>query len=291
MRNSKITFFSISLLVLFFLGNYKASAQENDKIEILLVGFAHLGQLDNGSPSSGIFSSEKQNQLKQLRDSLELFKPDMIMVELEPSEQKWNDSLYQLFRNGKLDLENFKYGAGETFQIGYKLGRELDLKNIYGVNYHKSTSQSLLEKGHNIDLFQRQLDKLQKTARPMAAEIQEGNLSLYDFIKKINEPEMLDLTHQLLFNIPAYVQNGNFSEALLGDIDMATVDKNYIGAEYISLFYNRNLKIYSNILNKQMETGNKRILLIIGQAHVGVLKDLLEDNPAYRVHDAISYLN
>ena len=30
---------------------------------------------------------------------------------------------------------------------------------------------------------------------------------------------------------------------------------------------------------------------MMGQAHIGILKDLLEDNPNYKIVDALAYLN
>lgn len=265
-------------------------AQDTEKIEIMLVGFAHLNQLSNGTPESNIFSKKKQAEIVKLTNSLKKFKPDMVMVELEPKEQKWNDSLFDLYKSNELDLRNFEYGAGETFQVGFRLGKMLELKKIYGVNYYSSTSQSLLSEGENIEIFHSALKELQNTARPLNKKVQQDSLSIYDFIRIINRPEMIDLTHHLLFNLPAYVRNGNFAQDKLDDIDMNNIDKEHIGAEFISLFYNRNLKIYSNILNTQMKTGKKKLLLIIGQAHVGILTDLFEDNKNYSIVSVLDFL-
>ncbi|MFC4213042.1 DUF5694 domain-containing protein [Pedobacter lithocola] len=52
----------------------------------------------------------------------------------------------------------------------------------------------------------------------------------------------------------------------------------YIGAELTSTFKNRDYKIYSNIVTKQLETQAKRMLLIIGVAHIGSLKSILRDD-------------
>lgn len=97
----------------------------------------------------------------------------------------------------------------------------------------------------------------------------------------MNKPELIKLTHRIIFNTPAYVINGEFDKNGKNTVNLGTIDTNYIGAEYITLFYNRNLKIYSNILNLQLTHQPKKMLLIIGQLHVGVLKDLVEENPNF----------
>ena len=107
----------------------------------------------------------------------------------------------------------------------------------------------------------------------------------------MNQDKFIDLSHNLIFNIPAYVINGEFSENGTNTVDIGEIDNKYIGAEYITLFYNRNLKIYSNILNTQLTHKSNKILVIIGQLHVGVLKDLLSHNPNYKVIDTSEYLD
>jgi pheromone shutdown protein TraB len=68
------------------------------------------------------------------------------------------------------------------------------------------------------------------------------------------------------------------------------VDTEYIGAHFITLFYNRNLKIYSNMLRAQQQSQAERVLAVFGVAHVGVLEELFAANPAYHVVHAATYL-
>ena len=281
--NFLLTFLIISLT------SFSNKQVQEEQVEIMFVGFDHLSQMDNGTESSNIFSKKKQKEIQQLTKKLEAFQPDMLMVELEPQEQKSIDSLFNLYKTGEQSLQDFENGAGETMQIGFRMAKDLQLPGVVGVNYYDSTSQSLLKEGKNIEIFQEALKKLQQTARPLKQKVQTNELSIYDYIKTMNQPEFIDLTHHLIFNLPAYIQQGKFSEK--GNYNKEIpINNEYIGAEYISLFYNRNLKIYSNILNKQLETGNKKLLVIIGQAHVGVLQDLVEENPTYKITSVVDYL-
>ena len=133
--------------------------------------------------------------------------------------------------------------------------------------------------------------KLINTARPLKKRVQQDSLSIYDYIRTMNQDKFVDLTHNLIFNLLAYVVNGAFSENGTNTVDIGEIDDSYIGAEYITLFYNRNLKIYSNILNTELKHKSNKVLLIMGQLHIGVLRDLLAHNPNYKVINALDYLD
>ena len=284
----------ISQIIIAILLAFQSSfglAQQNEKVEIMLVGFAHLSQMQNGTEAASMFNPKKQQELEKITAKIAQFQPDAIMVELTPQEQQWADSLYKLYQNDKLDLKMFEYGAGETYQVGFRLANKLNLDHVYGIDFNSSTSQNLLKEGDHFEYFQEQLKKLQQTSRPLGKQVMENSLSLYDFTKKINEPEMLDLSYRAVFNFPAYVLNGDFDKDGINYRELNSEEKRYAGAEYISLFFDRNIKIYSNILNTQLQTGSKRIYVMMGQAHIGILKDLLEDNPNYEIVDALAYLD
>ena len=280
-------FLTLAVLLLF---NSAIQAQANEKIEIMFVGFDHFSQLGDGTPASDVFSKKKQAEIAKLNEHLKGFSPDIIMVEVDPKEQHVIDSLYKLYRSGKLTFKDLENGSSETYQVGFKLGKQLKHDKIYGVDHYEAISQSLLNKGENIEVFQNGLKHLQQTARPKKKLVQQDSLSIYDYVLFMNKPEIIDMTHQLFYNLPALVVNGDFDEEGTNTLDLGKVDKEHIGAEYITLFYNRNLKIYSNILNTQMKSNKKRVLVLMGQTHVGVLQDLVEDNPSYNIVSPLTYL-
>lgn len=259
--------------------------------EILLVGFDHLAQMDNGTPTSNIFSSKKQGEIQKLTQKLAQFSPEMVMVEEEPNEQAQLDSLYALYAKNQLDLSKIENGSSELYQVGFRLAKQLDLHGVTGINHYEYTPQSLLASGKNIEIFKNGLGSLVQVARPLKKQVQADSLSIYDYIKTMNQPELVALSHRALFNLPAYVMDGEFSQSGTNTVDQGSIDNHYIGAEYISLFYNRNLKIYSNILNAQRTEHPKRIVLLMGQLHIGVLQDLLEENPNFKIIDVSTYLN
>ena len=255
----------------------------------MVVGSDHLSQLYNQQPASDVFSPKKQAELAKVRAQLARFQPDVILVESEPKEQPRIDSLYALYQEG-LQLASLPDGRSERYQIGFALARQLRLPSPKAVDYYAATSQSLLSTGTNIEAYAQDLKLLQTTARPLRTLVQHDSLSLYDYLALANQPAMVALVHRVQFNTPALVTNGSFAAGGTNTVDLGKVDAEYIGAHFITLFYSRNLKIYSNILRAQQQRHAKRVLVLFGVAHVGVLEELCAANPAYQVVHAATYL-
>ena len=260
------------------------------KIQVMVVGSDHLHQLYNKQPASDAFSPKKQAELAQVRAQLARFRPEVILVEAEPKEQGQIDSLYALYQKGLLQLERLPTGRSERYQVGFALAKQLQLPSPKAVDYFASTSQSLLSTGTNIEAYQQDLKLLQTTSRPLRTLVQRDSLSLYDYLALANQPAMIALVHRMQFNTPALVMNGTFAAGGTNSVDLGKVDTEYIGAHFITLFYNRNLKIYSNMLRAQQQSQAKRVLVVFGVAHVGVLEELFAANPAYQVVHAATYL-
>lgn len=260
------------------------------KIQIMVVGSDHLNQLYNKQPASDVFSPKKQAELAQVRAQLARFRPDVVLIEAEPKEQGQIDSLYALYQKGLLHLENLPTGRSERYQIGFALAKQLQLPSPKGVDYYAATSQSLLSTGTNIGAYTQDLKLLQTTARPLRTLVQHDSLSLYDYLALANQPEMIALVHRVQFNTPAVVTNGTFAAGGTNTVDLGKVDTEYIGAHFITLFYNRNLKIYANMLRAQQQSQAKRVLVLFGVAHVGVQEELFAANPAYHLVHAATYL-
>ena len=256
----------------------------------MVVGSDHLNQLYNKQPQSDVFSPKKQAELAKVRAQLARFRPEVILIEAEPKEQGQIDSLYAFYQQGLLQLQTLPTGRSERYQIGFGLAKQLQLPSPKAVDYYAATSQSLLSTGTNIEAYAQDLKLLQTTARPLKALVQHDSLSLYDYLALVNQPAMIALVHRMQFNTPALVMNGTFAAGGTNTVDLGKVDTEYIGAHFITLFYNRNLKIYSNMLRAQQQSQAKRVLVLFGVAHVGVLEELFAANPAYQVVHAAVYL-
>jgi len=276
-----------SLLSVTFL---QAQTQQN-KTSILLMGSTHFGQeaFYKQGASMDLFTPTRQKEIATINSQLAKYKPDLILIERESNEQHTVDSLYRLFEAGKLQFDQLKYGRAEEYQFGYKLAKQLNLKQIYGVDFYNGLSTRLLRDGKNIEQFNADLKSYSTLGRSLDQDLKDEKLSLKQYLLKLNAPETYQLTYYTLFISPAKVTNGSFGK-VDETVDTTRIDKSHIGAEYISIFYNRELKIYSNLLSLQQAHPSKRILLIMGQRHAAVLSKILGNDPNFDVVPLSSYL-
>jgi len=256
---------------------------------ILLLGCSHLAQLYKaGNPNSDVLTPTRQAELAAVLDGLARYQPDGILVEELPEQQGRLDSLYQRYRQGQLDLNALPGGRSEVYQLGFALGKRLGLARIQCVNAPGGTSQSILNAGQNIELYEQATADWRAFSDPFGQQLQAGTSTIGQFLRTINAPATLRQLHTLVYCTPARVTNGTLKPDEM--VDAAFINPKYVGAEFISVFYNRDLKVYSNIVTTQLQTRQTRQLLIIGARHVGSLQGILAADPAYRVAPTARYL-
>ena len=258
--------------------------------EILLLGCDHLAQTykaDNAN--TDVLTPKRQAELAALRAQLGRFKPEVVMIEELPERQARIDSLYQLYQQNKLDLATLPNGRSENYQLGFALAKELGLARVYCVNAPGGTSQSILHQGKNIELYQQETTQMRETTvKPAVQQLQSGSLTLGQYLRYLNSPATIQRLHHVVYRTPARVTDGTLKPDEM--VDANFLNPKYVGAEFISVFYNRDLKIYSNIVTTQLATKPRRMLQVIGLRHVGSLQGIFRDDPEYRLVDALSYL-
>lgn len=288
MNNQKTTIkYSLTLL---FIGIISLTYGQQSKTKILILGSDHLSQVyHNDYPSTDVFSDTNQKSLKSFNNTIKAFQPDMIGIESTPDQQQEIDSLYQLYLEDKLNLKTVEYGRSEKYQIAFPIGKSSGVDQIACINYKGGTSQSVLDNGDNIQIYKNEGKELGKIVMEKYGQLRQGTLSFKQYLTFLNQPENYGKIYRLRYITPAKVRNGRFKNPDKM-IDTAFIDREYIGAELISVFKNRDYKIYSNIVTNQMQKGTKRILIVIGVGHVESLKSIFKSDIDYEVVDAIDYL-
>ena len=292
-------FFTLVLCLIFNL----ACAQEKVEapIEVALLGVYHFDNpgLDViNKEVDDYFAPERQKQLEELNARLATLQPDKIFIERRPNRQALIDSLYNAFKQGQLSLQSLKRGRSEVFQIGFKLAKSLNLKQLYcsdapgifpfGIYQEKQEEFQLKE-----------LQELEaKMMRDMQEEDKEEESTIMGNLIKMNRPENI-LENHYWYNAvaprTAAPQINDNQSVVKRDTTSEGVDTyvkisyDYIGAELVGEWYKRNLKIYSNII-RNTAPNDKRILVIYGAGHIRILRHLFEDNPAYRVVEINDFL-
>lgn len=261
-------FWSISF-ILFITSGY---AQTTPKIKILLLGTFHFGQTgDKGKVTfEDLFSTKRQEELQQLTAQLARLKPDKIFVENEPSRQAHWDSLYAQYRQGALDTTAVR---NEIFQVGMRTARKAGLPRVICVDHDQPLPYDKLE------AFEQKTGKDSVALRKMAAY---KLLSLtYPYPKKTKKLATSTLHDYLL-----YVNSSEYDAANRADYFVyapaSGYDNDYTGVEFITSWYDRNAKIFTNML-RQAEPTDKLHIVLFGSSHLLPLRHYFQMHPYFEV--------
>ncbi|AIF45269.1 DUF5694 domain-containing protein [Virgibacillus sp. SK37] len=243
--------------------------KENSKPEVMILGTFHMRQTPDleGVDLSTISNEERENEIKEVLKAIQKFNPTKIAVEVVKEKQDALSKEYHQFLQGELALE-----VNEVHQFGFRAAAELHHKNVYAVDWMGSGSNldlgSVFEWGQteNPELYQ----QLNEYYRPKLEFPAEANI--LKLIQLCNDPARIKLDHEMYLAI--------------GRLQKHT---EYIGMDWLSWWYQRNLTIYSNIAELTKES-SERTLLIIGSAHVHLLSQFLKESGLYEVVPANEYI-
>lgn len=292
MRRKLVIFFILLLLPVTLTAQEKAKLPAK-KIQIVLLGTFHYGATsDTNKQEFDALAANRQKEIKQVNELLAKYNPDKIFVEHEPDQQaKW-DKIYEDFKKGieptGNDLRN------EIFQIGIKTAKQNNKpKGVICVDYQVPTDFEAALKNAKDDVERGYIKQVQAIGNaPEPKNTNEKFLFLpfqasKDFkILKLADANLRD--YYLWLNSPEAVLRGHY----INDHYLALAlgeGESYVGAEYETIWYNRNLKILTNILrNASLE--DNRYLLIIGAGHIKTLQDFFTGNPYFEIVSVESIL-
>lgn len=266
------------------------SVVQAQRTEIMLLGSDHLSQVyEEEHPNTDVLLPHNQRDVEAFSAVVAEFSPDVIMVEVLPEKQKELDSLYSLYLQDKLDLNDLIYGRSEVYQLAFRIGKKLGLKKIIAVNSEGGTSQGILDNGKNIEIYENDTKNLRKVVNETYEALQQGQLSFQEFLIFLNQPKTYNQIYRLRYITPARVRDGTFTNP---DemVNTEFINPDYIGAELISVFKNRDYKIYSNIVKTMLQEKPRRMLLIIGVGHIGSLKNIIRDDPEFEIVQTNEFL-
>ncbi len=228
--------------------------------EVAIVGTFHFPDRFD------IFSEKTQKEIGDFVGEMAKWRPDAVAIELPKREQKKLDAFYQSF-SAKDTAALHSYGKittyghegelttlNEAVQVGFRLAKKLGHPQIYGIDEDMELSDELAAMvGDAVEkpfaaLMRYQEERYDRSEKTVGA--------LY---RIHNDPEFLALDHAMYLSMNA-VNKGN-----------------YEGARLAAQWYERNLKIFSNLQNL-CET-KERVLVLIGSSHATILKELVHGCP------------
>ena len=257
--------------------------EQAPRAQLLFLGVFHFADqgLDAYKPRFrlDVRSPERQRQIEQLVEDLARFRPTKIAVEAEPQFQRTLDSLYGAYLEGTYQL-----GVSEVYQVGFRLAKRLRLPRVWAVDAEArgymtdaEARAKIAALDLNMDSLMRQIENDPWTVRYRQLYAQEDSLktlrTIAQHLLEINDPERIRIGHG------AY---------LVGSFKLGPATE-YLGPDDATSWYNRNLRIFSNL--QHMTSGSDdRILLIIGAGHLPILRFLALSSPEYRLREPSEFV-
>jgi hypothetical protein len=288
------TFLALGLLAATRPAAAQAPAPLNTKIKVYLVGTFHFNASD-GDVIKGtkvdMSTPDKQRELDELVSKLQKTQADKVFVEWMPDRQRFVDSTYALYRKGQREVGSQRQNNNEVVQVGYRLAKQLNRPKVYcadadGIFDYGAAQASAKQHGQEAILkggFQAPISDsvgLLIQARTKAISARQAQAPKYSGENV--------LTHFKRMNTEA-ADRGNMDAYLLY-LNRVGSGPDYAGADLGGEYYQRNVRIYTNLLRAVDVQRDKAIVLIIGQGHVSLLKSILRYNSLFEVAEVLPLL-
>lgn len=250
-----------------------SSENSIDKIQVLNFGTFHMSYTNDANKTE-FDENDKENQkaVHKIAEMLSTFKPTVIIVEYPPSynaklQQEYSDYI----KNPSMHFES----PSEVELLAFEIGRLSNTARIYGIDNKMSYNYNIgFEILNTIDsLAHNQFYSDPSLSFPILAN-DENKLSVLEKLKNRNSNEYLDF----LITVNADM------------LTHAGTDGNFEGADEAARYYQRNLRMYSN-LNRISLDKNDRVFILMGASHTAFFRDFISRSPKYKMVDTDKYLS
>ncbi|MFZ3580012.1 DUF5694 domain-containing protein [Virgibacillus sp. DJP39] len=224
------------------------------------------------SNTPDILTERRQKEISYVVDCLKKFKPTKVALEVLTENQSELVQEYKSYIGGDFELT-----PNERHQIGFKLAKEMQLEEIFAVDWNADNVDELFDlEGWARENNSEILNDVTKQGQQLTKEAEKyfSNNSFGKYLLWLNEPGNIKSNHNLYMKI-----------ALIG------TKTNPIGAMWTSKYwYYRNMIIYKNIA-ELITSPEERIFVLYGSGHLHLLIQFLNESGLFNVRTALDYLD
>jgi len=245
---------------------------EDDRVQVMVLAMYHMA-----NPGADVFNLEsddvlapaRQEQIAAVVDGLAAFAPTHVALEAS-----WeSEALEQGFAAYLADQAELT--RNERQQIGFRLARQAGHERVWGVDAPGEFDLAGVQGVVAADPPQgARLGRMQTFGGAamalMGGWLAEGTVG--EMLQKMNDPHLLVRSHQLYIDILARFVTGD----------------DYAGPDLVGAWYTRNLRIFANI--DRISDPGDRVLVVFGQGHVPILRDLVVTAEDMCLVDPVDYL-
>jgi hypothetical protein len=248
--------------------------------KVLLLGtfhFAGSATDEHATGPAGMLSERRQREIAEVVAKLTAFRPTIIAIEATPDRGEAINGEYQRYLN-----DDFELTENEIHQIGFRLAQAAGLERVEAIDakgrwlepygdpaeFAKEHGQSTLE----IDPFDAGME-----AAGAELDALQASQPLREHLLVLNDPRILAASHSIYLRRKLAIGDETAYPATDG---------------FVSQWYNRNLRIYSNLLRVTGDEPGRdeRIVVIIGAGHVPILRHLFESSLRFDLVEAAEAL-
>jgi hypothetical protein len=246
------------------------SSAEAPRSQILVLGtyhFANPGLDVVQTRVADILTPGKQAEVEQVVEALARFNPTRIAVEVRAEGLQRLDSSYVAFRAGGRPL-----GRSEVEQLGFRLAERFHHSGLFGIDHAGEFpfGEVMQYAGEHEPDFVRRVQTLLGEITDEQNRMQREN-TLAEILRRHNDPAHIAWGHALYLDIAA-----------VGAADT------YVGADLLSAWYARNIRIFADL--KRISEPEDRVLVIFGSGHAAILRELVAADPTMDLVEANDFL-
>lgn len=237
---------------------------------VLLLGtfhFANPGLDKIKNKVTDIMSESSQAYLKELTCRLSKFKPTVVLLEYDPGNDREINERFTQYLNGSYQLT-----IDEVEQLGFRIAKLSGLMRVDSFDERNTPwrAEKLFEQLQKEPELEKRFNKeVQKMTEDFNRD--HSSLPLPEILKRTNHPE-----------------EDHKNKALYIMTNVAGVDENFAGADASASWWHRNFRMLARI--QKFSKPGARLLVIGGQGHTAVLRDLMKLDPIIQIEDVYPYL-
>ena len=256
----------------FLFGQKKPSEYFPDpKTKVLVVGSFHFDY-----PNQDAYKTEKNDQVDVLKPKtaaevtelvnyIKKFKPTKIAIEAWP-DWKANEKLKE-YKDGK-----YRDQRDERYQLAMRIATELKINELYSIDANSVLDDFTEKFGKKDSLYFKNMLKDYDFLSDDRISKQYNT-----FIKNTERKNFKSLLHMFKYMNSKEYHQYEYGAYLTGDFKLREHD----GADLLALYwYNRNLRMFRKI-QEITKNSEDRILVIAGNGHATVLRQLFTSSPEY----------
>ena len=230
-----------------------AWCQSDARPEILVLGTYHManpGRDIINMQADDVLAAKRQQEIAQLVEVLKKFHPTKVAIEADVGSERVTQQ-YADYVAGKYTLT-----ANETNQIGYRLAKEMGHKTIYPVDEEGDFPWSRVVNFSKANGMAEKFASLNDAWGKLVKEQDEflHSHTISEMFEYLNSDSMSAKGVAFYYAIVPY-----------GD------PSDYAGPDLLAAWYQRNIRIYHNIVNL-VDSPSDRILVLYGAGHLGWLQ-------------------